>query len=86
MVKNFPSWNFAPYPTHNVEIDLEENNPLICKASPEENGTGQYPVWITQKPRKGDFRVLKSKKFPSGAYPRPPKKLAPLALVKEIGQ
>ena len=58
-----------------------DNNPLICKASPEENGTGQYPLWITQKPMKGDFRVIKSKKFPAGTYPGPPKKLAPLALV-----
>ena len=48
------------------------NNPLICKASPKENWTGQYPVWIIQKPRKGVFRVVKSKKFPCGAYPRPP--------------
>ena len=26
--------------------------------------SGQYPVWITQKPRKGDFGKLKSTKFP----------------------
>ena len=33
------------------------NNPPICKASSEENGTGQYPVWKpTQKLRQGDFR------------------------------
>ena len=37
------------------------NHPPICKASSEENGTGQYPVWMTQKPRKGDFREWKSK-------------------------
>ena len=37
------------------------NHPPICKASSEENGTGQYPVWMTQKPREGDFREWKSK-------------------------
>ena len=41
----------------------------IYKASSEENGAGQYPVWMTQKPRKGDFRELKSKKFPGRAFP-----------------
>ena len=33
--------------------------------------SGQYPVWMTQKPRKGDFRKLKSKKFHCGASPGP---------------
>ena len=39
------------------------NNLPSCKASSKENGTGQYPVSVTQKPRnsKGDFRELKSK-------------------------
>ena len=41
----------------------------ICKASSEEKWTGQYPVWITQEPRKGDFRELKSKTFPGVACP-----------------
>ena len=36
-------------------------NPLICKASPEEKGTDQYPVRMTQKPRIGDLRQLNSK-------------------------
>ena len=36
-------------------------------ASSKENGTGQYPVWMTQKPRKWDFRELKSHKFLEGA-------------------
>ena len=26
--------------------------------------SGQYPVWMTQKPRKGDFEQFKSKTFP----------------------
>ena len=40
---------------------------IILNASSKENGTGQYPVWMTQKPRKGDFRGLKSHKFLEGA-------------------
>ena len=44
-------------------------------ASSEEHGTGQYPVWMTQKPRKGDLRELKFEQFPGRAYPRPPWKL-----------
>ena len=40
--KNFPSWN------------QEVNSLPICKASSEENTTGQCHVWMTQKPRKGD--------------------------------
>ena len=38
-------------------MEIKLNNPPICKASPEENGTGQYPVWINQKPRKWVFRA-----------------------------
>ena len=30
----------------------------------------KYPVWMTQKPRKGDFGELKSQKFPGGACPK----------------
>ena len=41
--------------------------PISWKASSEENGTGQYPVWMTQKPRE-----LKSKKIPGEACPRTP--------------
>ena len=34
----------------------------------------QFPVWMTHKPRKGDFRELKSKKFQGEACPpHPPK-------------
>ena len=43
-------------------------------ASSKVNGTNQYPVWMTQKPRKGDFRGLKSKKPPGEACPRTPLK------------
>ena len=71
-MKNFQSWNLAPYPTNNTEINLDEKIRRFVKASPEENGTGQYSVWMTQKPRKGDFRGLKSKIFHGGAYPRTP--------------
>ena len=40
--------------------------------------SGQYPVWMTQKPRKGDFGELKSKKFPKGEHaPDPPSPLSP---------
>ena len=54
---------------HNWEIE-RWNNPPICKASFEENGTGQYPVWITQKPKKVDFRELKSQKFSGETCPQ----------------
>ena len=47
----------------------------ICKASFEEKWTGQYPVWMTQEPRKGDFRELKSKTFPGVACPDFPRRL-----------
>ena len=47
----------------------------ICKVSSEEKGTGQYPVWMTQKPRKGDFRELKSKTFPWVACLDSPRRL-----------
>ena len=43
---------------------LDNNNPPICKVLFAQNGTGQYPVWITQKPRKTDLKELKSKTFP----------------------
>ena len=37
-----------------VQVENERwNNSLICRASLEGNGSGQYPVWMTQKHRKG---------------------------------
>ena len=45
------------------------NNVPNCKASSKETGTGQYPVWMTQKPRKRDFGELKSQEFLKGACP-----------------
>ena len=41
--------------------------PISWKASSEENGTGQYPVWMTQKPRE-----LISKKNSRGSVPPDP--------------
>ena len=36
-----------------LQVEIERwNNPLIYKALSEENGIGQYPVWMIQKPRK----------------------------------
>ena len=31
---------------------------------------GKFPVWMTQKPRKGDFGELKSKKKSRGSMPQ----------------
>ena len=31
---------------------------------------GKFPVWMTQKPRKGDFGELKSKKNSRGSMPQ----------------
>ena len=31
--------------------------------------SGQYPVWMTRKPRKGDLRSKNPKKFPGWAHP-----------------
>ena len=80
----FHSWNLkmawtrlAPYPLRGNWP--WGNNPPISKASSEENGTGKYPVWMTQKPRKEDFRKLKSKKGGGGGggheSSRPPRSL-----------
>ena len=45
-------------------------------ASCEEHGTGQYPVWITQKPRKGDFGGVKIQTISQGSVPwDPPRSL-----------
>ena len=50
--------------------------PPICKASPEENGIGQNPIWKTQKPRKGKFRDEMSKNFQGEVCsPGPPRNL-----------
>ena len=38
---------------------------------------------LSSKPRKGDFRKLKTKKFITGDIPRAPQKLGPSALVYE---
>ena len=32
--------------------------------------SSQYPVWMTQNLKKGDFGKSKSKQFPGGACPR----------------
>ena len=42
---------------------------------PRRRNWPNYPVWMTQKPKKGDFGKLKSKKFPIGTCPGPPKSL-----------
>ena len=42
------------------------SDPPIWKDS---SATGQYPVWMTQKPRKRVFRKLKSEKFQRGRMP-----------------
>ena len=34
--------------------------------------SSQYPVWMTQNPKKGDFREWKSKQFPGDVCPRTP--------------
>ena len=38
----------------------------------KKNKSGQYPVWMTMKSRKGDLKEWKSKKFPGGAHLRTP--------------
>ena len=54
-------------------INNKKNFPRLG-ASSKVNGTNQYPVWMTQRPRKGDFRSLKSKKAQREACPRTPLK------------
>ena len=44
---------------------------LIIKTLPRLE-SGQYPVWMTMRSRKGDFKEWKSKKFPGGACLRTP--------------
>lgn len=57
----------APYPDYNTEIDLDEIIRRFARLHPGRIlGTGQYPVYMTQKPMKGDLRDLKSKKFEGG--------------------
>ena len=48
------------------------HSPPIRKPSFGENGTSQYPAWMTQKPRKGRFRELNSKPFLGRACPQTP--------------
>ena len=45
-----------------------------CKASSEEKDWPNYPVWMTQKPKKGDFGKLKSKKISHWDMPPNPAK------------
>lgn len=51
---------------------LWQNNSQICQASSKKNGTGKYIAWLTQKARKGHFRLLKLKNFPGEHAPGPP--------------
>lgn len=54
----------APYPDYNTEIDLDEIIRRFERLHPRRIlGTGRYPVYMTQKPMKGDLRDLKSNKF-----------------------
>ena len=45
--------------------------------------SGQYPVWMTRKSRKGDFKEWKSKTFPGRARLRTP--LEPCAFSARLG-
>ena len=54
----------APYSDYNREIDLDEIIRRFTRLHQRRIlGTGQCPVFMTQKPRKRDLRDLKSKKF-----------------------
>ena len=45
--------HLAPYPDYNTEIDLDEIIRRFARLHPRRIlGTGQYPVYMTQKPRK----------------------------------
>ena len=48
------------------------NEYILIKITLSKLKSGQYPVWMTQKPRKGDSGELKSKKFPKGEHALPP--------------
>ena len=48
---------------------------LLYTPSSEENGTGQYAVQMTQKPRYGDFGELNPVVFPGEACPGTPPRL-----------
>ena len=46
--------------------------------------SGQYPVWMTQKPRKGDLRETKSKYFSGVHAPWPPRRLCLWCLFRKL--
>ena len=51
---------------------FRHNNTFLIIRTHSTLKSGQYPVWMTQKPRKGDFRSKNPKTFPRGAPPPPP--------------
>ena len=80
IIKSFPSWNLAPYPTYNVEIDLYEIIRRFARLHPRRTELANILSEWLRNPGK------RCASLGSGAYPGPPKKLAPSALVWEIGQ
>ena len=60
----------APYSDYNTEIDLDEIIRHFARLHQRRIlGTGQCAVYMTQKPRKGDLRVLNSQYFRGGGMP-----------------
>ena len=66
---------------YNMEIDLDEIIRRFARLHPRRMALAN--VWMTQKPRKGNFRELKSKKLHGGACPRTP--LEPCAFGARLG-
>ena len=75
----------APYSDYNTEIDLDEIIRHFARLHQRRIlGTGQCAVYMTQKPRKGDLRVLNSQYFRGGHAPRPPRNLRLRRLFRKL--
>ena len=90
MFSRFPNSGADPHrfpPFYGNQWHFSHNNTFLIIQTHSTLKSGQYPVWMTRKPRKGEFRSKNPKKFARGARPPDPSRILRLrhAFRKSVG-
>ena len=78
MFSRFPNSGADPHrfpPFYGNQWHFSHNNKFLIIKTHSTLKSGQYPVWMTRKPRKGEFRSKNPKKFVRGACPPDPSRI-----------
>ena len=78
MFSRFPNSGADPHrfpPFYGNQWHFSHNNTFLIIKTHSTLKSGQYPVWMTRKPRKGEFRSKNPNKFARGARPPDPSRI-----------